>query len=60
LSEQEKILMKYVARYPEQAVLVARAASEALRRDQLEEMKASASGVLAPDSAEPNNDMTER
>jgi len=60
LSEQETILMNYVAKYPEHAVLVARAVSEALRRDQLEEMKAFASGVQAPDSEEPNNDTTER
>lgn len=60
LSEQEKILRNYVAQYPEQAVLIARARSQALRRDQLEEMKASPSGDRATDSEELNNDTTDR
>jgi len=60
LSEQEKILSSYVAEYPEQALLLARARSEALRRDQLEEMQAFASGNQATDSEERNNNTTER
>lgn len=60
LSEQEKILKNYVTRYPEHAVLIARAASEALRRDELEETKALPSGDQATDSDERNNDTTER
>lgn len=60
LSEQEKILQNYVAKYPEQAVLVARARSEELRRDQLEEMQAFPAGGPATDSEERNNDTTER
>jgi hypothetical protein len=39
LSEQEKIMASYVAEYPEQAALIARARMEALRRD-LEERRA--------------------
>jgi hypothetical protein len=39
LSEQEKILESYVAKYPERAVLLARLRTEQLRQDQLEEMK---------------------
>ena len=39
LSDQEKLLARYVAEYPEHAVLVARAQAEALRRDQEEEMR---------------------
>lgn len=38
LSEQEKILANYVAKYPEHAVLIARARTEQLRLDELEEM----------------------
>ncbi len=60
LSEQEKILANYVAEYPEHAVLLARARSEALRRDQLEEIRAFPSDNQAPDSAERNNNKTER
>jgi hypothetical protein len=41
LSEQEKMLRSYVAENPERAVLIARARSEALRLDELEEMKTS-------------------
>jgi len=59
LSEQEKILKSYVAKYPEQAVLIARAVSEARRQDQLEEMRA-LFGDRTTDSEEPNNDTTER
>jgi hypothetical protein len=40
LSAQEQILQDYVADYPEQAVLIARARNEALQRD-AEEMRAS-------------------
>jgi hypothetical protein len=60
LSEQEKILASYVAKYPEQAVLLARAASEAGQRDRLEEMQAFASGDQATDSEERNNNTSER
>ncbi len=42
LSEQEKILERYVSRYPEYAALVAQARAEALRQDLAEEMKISA------------------
>lgn len=44
LSEQEKILAKYVADYPEHAALIAHARTEALRRDAAEEMRESAAG----------------
>jgi len=60
LSEQEKILANYVAEYPEHAVLLARARTEALRRDQLEEMKAAPSDDQTTDPEERNNDTTER
>jgi hypothetical protein len=59
LSEQERLLEKYVAEYPEQAVLLARARGEALRQDQLEEMKAFPFGG-ATDADQRNNDSTER
>lgn len=39
LSEQEKIMASYVAEYPEQAALIARARMDALRRD-IDERKA--------------------
>jgi hypothetical protein len=39
LSEQEEILARYVATYPEHATLVARARAEALRRDAVEERR---------------------
>jgi len=38
LSEQERILESYVANFPEHATLIARARTEALRRDAAEEM----------------------
>jgi hypothetical protein len=44
LSEQETILANYVSRYPEHAALIARARTEALRRDQVEEMRDAPSG----------------
>jgi hypothetical protein len=61
LSEQEKILQSYVAEYPQKAVLIARARSEALQHD-LEElkMKAFASGQGPGDPNEQNHDTTER
>ena len=59
LSEQEKLLQSYVAEYPEKAVLIARARSEALQRD-LEEMKALASGQWPTDADEQNYDTTGR
>jgi hypothetical protein len=60
LSEQERILANYVAEYPEHAVLVARAMSEALQQDQLEEMKPLPSGGPASDLEKRNNNTTER
>jgi hypothetical protein len=61
LSEQEKILQSYVAEYPEKAVLIARARSEALQHD-LEEMhmKAFASGERASNLDEQNPDRPKR
>ena len=60
LSEQEKLLENYVAKYPERAVLLARARFEALQRDQLEEMNAFPSRDRTADLNERNNDTTER
>ena len=60
LSEQEKILQNYVAQNPEQAVLLARARTEALRRDQLEELNSFPSGEPARDSEERTTGTTER
>jgi hypothetical protein len=60
LSEQEKMLQYYVAGHPEQALLVARALTNALRPDQLKEMRPFPSGDRATDSIERNNDTTER
>jgi hypothetical protein len=42
LSKQERILQRYVAKYPEHAALIAQARAEALRQDLAEEMKISA------------------
>ena len=60
LSEQEKLLQNYVAENPEQAVLLARARTEALRQDQLEEMNSFPSGDPARDSGKRNQGTTER
>jgi hypothetical protein len=60
LSEQEKILQSYVAENPEQAVLLARARTEALRQDQLEEMNSFPSGAPDTNSEKRNNNTTER
>jgi len=60
LSEQEKLLQNYVAQNAEQAVLLARARTEALRQDQLEEMTSFPTGDAAVDSEERNNGTTER
>jgi hypothetical protein len=60
LSEQEKILQSYVAENPEQAVLLARARTEALRQDQLEEMNSFPAGARDTNSEEWNNGTTER
>jgi hypothetical protein len=60
LSQQERILVNYVEQYPERSVLLARARSEALRQDQLEEMKALPSSGWAMDSDDRNNDTTQR
>jgi hypothetical protein len=43
LSEQETILTRYVANYPEHAALIAQARSDELRRDSAEEMAVAAS-----------------
>lgn len=42
LSEQEILLVRYVAKYPEHAALIAQARAEALRRDAAEEMREAA------------------
>jgi hypothetical protein len=42
LSEQEKILARYVTKYPEHAALIAQARTEELRRDRAEEVRESA------------------
>ena len=60
LSEQEKLLQNYVAQNPEQAVLLARARTEAVRQDQLEEMNSFPSGGPAVDSEERNDGTTEK
>jgi len=61
LSEQEKILASYVEEYPERAGLLARARTEELRQDQLEEMKATFRwGTPATDSEGWNHNTTER
>ena len=60
LSEQEKLLQSYVAKYPEQAVLIARARTEALRQDQLEEMAAIPAPERTMDSTEERNGTAER
>jgi hypothetical protein len=60
LSEQEKLLQNYVAENPGQAVLLARARTEALRQDQLEEMNSFPSGDPARDSEERNHGTTKR
>jgi hypothetical protein len=44
LSDQEKILASYVARYPEHATLIAQARAEALRRDAAEELETGRGG----------------
>jgi hypothetical protein len=60
LSEQERLLENYVAKYPERAVLLARARFEALQRDQLEEMNAFPSRDRTTDLKERDNDTAER
>jgi hypothetical protein len=44
LSEQEKILANFVAQYPEHAALIAEERTEALRRNEAEEMRDAAAG----------------
>jgi hypothetical protein len=56
LSDQEKILAGYVDAYPEHAILLARARTEALRRDQVEEMRSYFQGDRATDSEDRNED----
>ena len=60
LSEQEKLLRNYVAENFQQAVLLARARTEALRQDHLEEMNSFPSAESARDSEEGNYGTTER
>jgi hypothetical protein len=60
LSEQEEILANYVGKYPEHAILIARARNEALQRDQLEEMKLSSVEDSTMYSDERNNHATDR
>ncbi len=60
LSEQEELLQAYIARYPEQAVLVAKARTEELRQEQLEEINGFPAGDRNTDSEEPNNGRTDR
>jgi hypothetical protein len=60
LSEQEKLLLAYVAEDPERAALIARARNEARLQDQLEEMRGFPSADKGTDSGERNNDTTER
>lgn len=57
LSEQEKLLRAFVAENPERAVLIARARSEQLRQDELEELKMFPSGN---ERTERNGDTAER
>jgi hypothetical protein len=56
LSEQEKILARYVDAYPEHAVLLARARTEALRRDQIEETRSYSQDDGAKDWEDRNED----
>jgi hypothetical protein len=60
LSEQEELLENYVAKFPERAVLLARARLEALQRDQLDEMNVFPSRDRTTDLKERDNDTTER
>ena len=52
LTEQEKILAQYVAKYPEHAALIAEARTEELHRDE-EEM---AEPMISDDSSEKETD----
>ena len=60
LSEQEKILVSYVEKYPEHAALVARALIRAVRPDQLKAVTAFPSDDETADSQDQNNDTRER
>ena len=60
LSEQEKILAGYVDAYPDHAVLLARARTEALRRDQIEETRSNSANEWAPVPEDQENSKTER
>ena len=60
LSEQEKILASYIETDPDRAVLLARARTEELRRDQLEETRAFSSREWETDSEDTNNQTTNR
>jgi hypothetical protein len=50
LSEQERILMSYIAEFPSEATLVARLRTEERRRDQERETKEFADGIAGDDS----------
>jgi hypothetical protein len=60
LSEQEKILASYIRNYPKNAILLARARTEALRKDQLEETRAWPSSEWDTDSEDTSGDKTQR
>jgi len=60
LSEQEKTLASYVEQYPERSVLLARARTEALQKDQLEEIRPLPFSDWDADSDDQNNQTTQR
>jgi hypothetical protein len=60
LSDQERILASYVEAYPDRAVLLARARTEALRRDRIEETQSFPLDDWATDSEDRNSDTSER
>jgi hypothetical protein len=61
LSEQEEALAKYVANYPEHAVMLARARMDELRRDEMEEeMNPFSSGARVKDTEDWNHETTDR
>jgi hypothetical protein len=56
LSDQENLLARYVDAFPEHAVLLARARTEALQRDQIEETRLDSQRDGATDSDDRNRD----
>jgi hypothetical protein len=60
LSDQERILANYVEAYPDRAVLLARARTEALRRDRIEETQSFPVDDWATDSEDRNSNTSER